>query len=296
MMTQELQLLTNQFQLLKLHLTVQLKQGTTLPAFKGAMWHGLLGESLKAHSEQCYQVFYGAHDEQQPKPYAIAPDGDHKTQWHKEELLNLELTLFGDACQLAQHVIDAMSSASLNSNLGIGEKRAAFKLLSVSSATPSGLRVGLHTFSLADWMRELPHYTLQQEVALSFITPVRAKYQNKVLRNQAPELDFWVNQCLRRLTQLSRFWVLDDQTLFDAIYAQTLSAIPQDLDWQSDCYFEDWVRYSTRHEKKIPIGGLKGQVACYGDVHALLPILKVGELLQVGGKTTFGLGKYRLMV
>lgn len=296
MMSPEFISLTSQFRLLKLHLTVQLKQSVELPAFKGSMWHGLFGQALKAHNEQFYQVFFGNHESQQPKPYAIAPDGDHKTDWYKGELLTCELTLFGDACQLGQQVVDALSNASLNSSLGIGEKRAAFKLISVSSSTPNGLRVGLHAFSLADWITDLPPCTPQQEIALSFVTPVRAKYQNRVIRNQAPELHFWVNQVLRRLTQLSRFWVLDEQPLFDAIYDQTLSALPDSVDWQSDCYFEDWVRYSTRYEKKIPIGGLKGQIACYGDVHALLPILKVGELLQVGGKTTFGLGKYKLMI
>ncbi|MFA0350565.1 CRISPR system precrRNA processing endoribonuclease RAMP protein Cas6, partial [Vibrio sp. 10N.222.55.C6] len=127
------------------------------------------------------------------------------------------------------------------------------------------------------------------------LTPLRLKQNSNIVKKQAPELKFWVNQSLRRLTQLGRFWVNDNQELFDRVYQHTLDSIPNNVDWQSHCYFEDWMRYSRRHGKALPIGGLKGQVSFYGDLEALIPILKIGELLQVGGKTTFGLGKYRLI-
>ncbi|MEZ9591714.1 hypothetical protein BCU93_03375 [Vibrio breoganii] len=295
MMKSELHLLSSQFKLLKLNITVQLKQSVQLPPFKGAMWHGLFGHAFKAHDERLYQVFYGEHAQQQPKPYAIFPDGDHKEHWHKGELLSVELTVFGEACEMAPAIVETLQHASNSKYLGIGDKRASFKVLSVSSNTPYGLTAGIKTLSLQDWLPPVSDYQREIEVALHFVTPVRAKHQGQVIKDQAPQLAFWLNQTLRRLTQISRFWVVDDEAIFSRIYEQMQCHIPRQCDTQSDCYFEDWLRYSARHEKRIPIGGLKGQVSFYGELGPLLPLLKIGELLQVGGKTTFGLGKYKLI-
>ena len=41
--------------------------------------------------------------------------------------------------------------------------------------------------------------------------------------------------------------------------------------------------------------GLKRQVSYFGEIAPALPWLQIGEKLNVGGKTTFGLGKYQLI-
>ncbi|MGL6260371.1 CRISPR system precrRNA processing endoribonuclease RAMP protein Cas6 [Vibrio sp. WXL210] len=282
------------FSLLKLQLTLKLDAPTRLPAFKGAMWHGLLGHALRAYDAQAYHVLFGAHHQQQPKPYALAPDGDHKIEWGQGELLSCELSLFGDACQLANVVVAALQQAGDHPEIGIGERRVSYQLLCVGSLQPLGLTPGIRVTYLADWL-SMPRQAAEQEVALHLLTPVRIKHQNRIITNTAPELEFWLNHTLRRLTQLSRYWAIDNAGLFDALYTQVYSVVRSPVDTQSHCYFEDWQRYSARHEKTLPLGGLKGLVSFYGDLAPVIDVLKVGELLQLGGKTTFGLGKYQLI-
>ncbi|MEN9464696.1 MAG: hypothetical protein RL217_877, partial [Pseudomonadota bacterium] len=60
-------------------------------------------------------------------------------------------------------------------------------------------------------------------------------------------------------------------------------------------YFEDWQRYSNSHQQFLPFGGLLGEFSYQGDIYNALDWLKVGQVLQIGGKTSFGLGCYKLI-
>ena len=294
-MTPALNLLADHFYLTKLHLVVQLQKDAKLPAFKGAMWHGLVGHALKAHSESLYHLFYAEHDTQQPKPYAIVASQDHKTYWRKNEHISVEITLFGDACQKASDVVAAFTAASNNKSLGVGEQKVPFRLLSVSSMTPQGLKAGIYAHCLQDWLPVVTELQPEQELALNFLTPVRIKHNGKQLRAfpKALNVDFFAKQILRRLVQLSRFWVVDREDLFSDIYAETL--LPSQCEITTHCYFEDWIRYSALQQREIPLSGIKGQISFYGAIGHLAPLFKIGELLHIGGKTTFGLGKYQLI-
>ncbi|MFT5815044.1 MAG: hypothetical protein ACI9VT_002815, partial [Psychroserpens sp.] len=80
-MSKALTLLAQQCDLLKLRIYIQFKQSTVLPAFKGSMLHGWLGHAVKHIDERAFFALYGEHDNQQPKPYIICPNEDHKTHW-----------------------------------------------------------------------------------------------------------------------------------------------------------------------------------------------------------------------
>lgn len=53
-------------------------------------------------------------------------------------------------------------------------------------------------------------------------------------------------------------------------------------------------RYSTRHRRSLPLGGLQGTFDLVGDVGRFLPLLRLGQWLQIGKATTMGNGAYRL--
>lgn len=286
-----LQALAERFNLLKLRVCVQLKQDAYLPSFKGSMWHGWFGHALKLADEQAFHVLMGEHDNRQPKPYVICPSDDHKTQWRTGELLEFELTLFGEATSLVDNVFLALK---LGESKGLGEERVPFSVLSVSSILPTGVHAGVTSYTLADVLANtMPMPLADVELALTLRTPVRLKLHDKIIRQEAPDLEYWLNHVLRRVKQLTQFWVCDDQHLFDHLYEQRprLSSYQKN----SHCYFEDWHRYSAKGKQHLPFGGLKGQVSFYGDIGAALPLLRVGEHLHIGGKTTFGLGKYQLI-
>jgi hypothetical protein len=54
----------------------------------------------------------------------------------------------------------------------------------------------------------------------------------------------------------------------------------------------DVFRYSGRHGRGIPIGGLVGEVRLRGDLTPFLPLLLWGELAHVGKDAVLGNGGY----
>ncbi len=289
-----LQHLIQQFNLLKLRVYIQFKQDTVLPAFKGSMLHGWLGHALKKADEHAFFVCYGEHDNQQPKPYIITPNSDHKTEWHQNEIFDFEITLFGSAIDLVDHIFVALK---LGESMGFGKNRTPFSVLSISSVLPTHQQTGVHSFTLHDaisaQLDTQRAFTLNHEIALQLITPLRMKHQGKIVQQTAPPLEFFLGQIQRRLILLSKFWVMDEPLLFNEIKQQVplLGAFKS----TAHCYFEDWKRYSLKEQKSLPFGGLKGQFSFCGEVIEALPLLIIGEQLHIGGKTTFGLGKYQLI-
>ena len=62
----------------------------------------------------------------------------------------------------------------------------------------------------------------------------------------------------------------------------------------ADFEWFDWQRYSNRQERAMPLGGVVGRLVLEGDLRPFWPLLHLGQWLHVGGKTTFGMGRYRL--
>lgn len=306
-MTPALNTLTDNFKVLKLHISMQFQHNVQLPEYKGSMLHGWFGQALKNHDSNAYQVLFAINDNQShPKPYIICPNEDHKKHWKKGEILSFELSLLGDAITLADNVIDALRYCT---RYGFGEDRHEMLITSIASITPLGLRVGIHPCSLSEWIAHSGFdvlYEGEKEIALSFLTPAllkkrttnnsqNGKSTNKTRPIQPSELSLFdiSNAALRRLTQLCSFWLIDNQDLIDAVYNERPTVFI--CETNRHLYFEDWQRHSIKHDKKLPFGGLKGQISFYGEVNHLIPLLKIGEVLHIGSKTTFGLGKYKVI-
>jgi hypothetical protein len=291
-MSTALSLLSQQFAITKLRFYVQFQQNTQLPSFKGSMLHGLLGHALKATDEKAFFILYGEHDKQQPKPYMVCPNQDLKTEWRKDEMYYFDIVLFGHATALAQQVVAAIEHAQLS---GIGGKRTAFSLISVASILPTKIASGIHSTTLAQWISptlQLP-YNIETELAIHLSTPIRIKSAGHIVKKHAPRMNEWLNHILRRLIQLSRFWVLEDDELFQQLYQQR----PNHSDYEitQHLYFEDWQRYSLKEKNHLPFGGLQGQISYFGDISQCIPLLALGQHINIGGKTTFGLGAYTLI-
>lgn len=298
-MTSAFETLVHSFNVLKLHISVQFQHNVRLPEYKGSMLHGWFGQALKNHDSNAYQVLYAINDNQShPKPYIICPNEDHKQDWKKGEILSFEISLLGDAIGLANNVIDALRYCK---RYGFGEDRHDMVITSIASVTPFGLRAGIHPYSLSNWIEYSgfdPYHEGDKEIALTFLTPTLLKKRsdnNKASSINEHELSLFdiSNAALRRLTQLSSFWLVDNQELTNAVYDERPTVFKCETD--RHLHVEDWQRHSIKHNKKLPFGGLKGQISFYGEVNHLIPLLKVGEMLHIGSKTTFGLGKYKVI-
>jgi hypothetical protein len=254
------------------------------------MLHGWFGHALKAVDERAFFALYGEHGQQQPKPYIICPNEDNKRHWQQNEIYHFDLTLFGDAAHLGPIILKAFEKGQ---RLGFGKEKTPFNLISVVSILPNKIVPGLVPTRLIDWLTFDAGMNINTEVALHFTTPVRIKVNDNILKHKAPDLPLLIKQIARRYSQLTRYWVCDEQKLLDQLYNE----LPHLGDYQQTdhCYFENWKRYSFKQQGQLPFGGLKGQVSYFGEIANALPWLKLGEQLHIGGKTTFGLGKYQLI-
>lgn len=294
-MNSALELISQDFNLLKLRVYVQFKQDCILPAYKGAMLRGWLGHALKGVDERAFFAFYGDHDNQQPKPYVISPSDDLKSQYQKNEFYSFDILLLGVATNLSPTLLKALDYGQA---LGFGQNKTPFNLVSVASITPTRIQAGIEVTKLSDWLlvndkSQYSHSLAHTEIALHFTTPVRIKIEGKILEKQAPELPLLLKQVARRLAQIAKFWVCDDDEIINALYKEL--PLLGDHKVTSHIYYENWQRYSLKQQSLQPYGGLKGQVSYFGEIRNAIPWLQIGEQLHIGGKTTFGLGQYQLI-
>lgn len=277
------------FQLLHLTITLQLQGDCSLPAYKGSMWHGWFGHALKQVSEPAFNALYLQYDHEQPKPYAIEPGFDQKTEWRAGELIQFNLRLFGAASDLGPIVHKAILAGE---RLGLGPARTAVKLVAFNAIGPQGLLAPYQTCSLSAYLAK-PFATASAQT-LILNTPLRLKQQGKILHNpQQLTAKLLAAQARRRLMQLYKYWVSEEPEQLEAI-----SQLPLDLgqsQLSNSLYFEDWQRFSLKQQEFIPLGGFKGVITISRCSPVLSQWLKIGEQLQLGGKTTFGLGSYQLV-
>lgn len=279
--------LAEQVQVLRLHCTFRILQEGELPAFKGSTLHGWLGQQLRKQSAELYHVLYTEHDQQQPKPYALACH-DFRTHYAKNSILSFQLTLYGSATQLADRLLQALCQQTL----GLGGAKLAVKIQTVASDTPNGLKLGVHPLPLRVWLTIEPQQ-ISPTFCVQLRSPLRLKQQGAIIKHGQPSLTLMVSQIQRRLAGLTRFWVDDSPHWQQLLKEHMRIGEYQNLSYST--YFEDWKRYSASRQKLLPFGGLLGEFSYQGDIHNALIWLQIGQVLQVGGKTTFGLGCYKLL-
>ncbi|WP_095499171.1 CRISPR system precrRNA processing endoribonuclease RAMP protein Cas6 [Paraferrimonas haliotis] len=295
MITRELKRLTEAFSYIQLKAVVQFSEDAHLPPFKGSMLHGWFGHALKARSDKLFQILFTEHSTQQPKPYLINCSDIAKTFYRRGEFFEFSITLLGQACQLHEEVAHALTNGQ---RLGFGKQHSKFKLISLSSKTPSGYKMGLHTGNLYEHIAHLGHpptISNTQQAALLLNSLTRVKHHGKVCKLAPEDVQFWISQILRRLSLLSQFWVFDDEDFYTSLRAD-YEHTAFDIHVTQNTFNNQWQRHSLKEQKVLPFDGITGQIGFYGkDVWAILPLLKLTELIHLGGKTTFGLGNTTLL-
>ncbi|WP_075202544.1 CRISPR system precrRNA processing endoribonuclease RAMP protein Cas6 [Vibrio mexicanus] len=122
--------------------------------------------------------------------------------------------------------------------------------------------------------------------------PTALKTSCKVIRT-APPLDLLVCSIARRLNALCQYWHHESAE----IAALIQKSIPhcRNIETIDHTYWQEWQRYSKHTGNLCQFGGLQGMVSFQGEVAPALPWLHIGQFLQIGSKTTFGLGHYTLI-
>lgn len=257
-----------------------------LPSYKGSMYRGLLGHSLKravcnrpgGSCEDCpdrYQCDYpavfkpnvGLRGQSIPPPYVVDPAPDRRTSLHKGDELTFNLTLFGTAASRFPIIKRGLCESA--SNLGLGASAVSFRVRKVER-----IRGCLDS----------PAETSPYPRGIRFLTPLKLKSNGKT-KAQFAGADL-LQALVRRARGLWHFHQEGDfPSADDGLHLVLRSKA---LRWVT------LERFSINQPGKVNIGGLVGSAEIAEASEAALNLLRLGEYIHVGKNTVYGCGKYRL--
>ena len=249
-----------------------------LPEYKGSAFHGGFGRALSKISPTWYEFFFRQEKISQksvPNPYVLLPPLDTKQNYYTGTQFQTELTLFGEATQ--HSAICQAAIEYLGSHLGLGYQNGKYKVVNVQSfqyctkPTPDNLSsITVHT-----------------------PTRIRLKHKNRLCRS-APDFAILTKSLINRAEKLYNQYekrpsdLPSEEALISR--AKHIRIKQHHLKW------DDWDRFSGNQKQWMKFGGLKGDITYSGDLTPFYELLKLGEWMYVGGKTSFGLGKYELEI
>jgi len=227
---------------------------------------------------------------QAPHPFVFEPNLQGNTRVQLGERVQNRLVIIGDAIRYLPYLFLAVEELG---RTGLGRDKVAFQISrfvtedgTVVFDCQQGRRFSPPeplTLSLE------PGQSLSGRFSLQFETPARITVQGRTTRR--PSLEDIVKTLSRRVFLLRYFHCgrREEQVSDDFIEAaKEARAVEVDVNWK------EATRYSTRQERKVPIGGFLGRLTYEGDIGLLRPLLRAGEYVHVGKNATFGLGKYTL--
>lgn len=263
-----------------------------LPPYKGSALHGGFGHALKKISPYYYQhIFEPGRDGARPKPFVLLPPLDTDETYQPGREFTCELTLFGSAIQHFSICHAALDY--LGREMGFGNNRGKFIVEGVETALPAHPAQQDKPNQIITG-RDIAAARLMNlagsRITLHLPTRLRLKADGRLIR-QAASFQLFFARLLGRLNTLSTFYgdgkIAESELRQELLrQAENIRLIRDDTSWH------DLPRYSGRQKQWMKFGGLLGAVTYEGDLQPFLALLAVGEWTHVGGKTSFGLGKY----
>ncbi len=295
------------FRLACFEFQLSLSDATELPVYKGASFHGALGQALAKIGTHFRDYFYNpsppAHwsDSQQapPRPYVLIPPYEEKTHYAAGDTLNLGIILYGAAIDYFMIVFAALDH--LGEFMGLGKQRGRFRIECIRQLTDGAATV---IYQNGRWLGQANAMQAGQffsdtpgslsRLCLNHSTRLRLKGDNQLL-NTAPPFSLLLNRLLGRINALASLYgsgivITPDEKQQLLNLAETVQIESSTLQWH------DWQRFSQRSQSTMPFGGLLGETVYRGaELAPFVPWLALGQWVGVGGKTSFGLGLYELI-
>lgn len=293
------------FRLACFEFQLRLSDATELPVYKGASFHGALGQALSKIGTHFRDYFYNpsppAHwsDSQQapPRPYVLIPPYEEKTHYAAGDTLNLGIILYGAAIDYFMIVFAALDH--LGEFMGLGKQRGRFRIDCIRQLTTHGAKL---IYSNRQWLGQAQAMQAEQfftdtpvspsRIRLNHSTRLRLKADNELL-HAAPPFNLLLNRLLGRINSLATLYcggsiISPEQKQHLLNLAETVQIEHSTLQWH------DWQRHSQRTHSTMPFGGLLGETIYRGELAPFIPWLTLGQWVGVGGETSFGLGLYEL--
>lgn len=313
--------MTTPFSLASFTFHLVAKERIELPEYKGSTFRGGFGHALKQVwclrpqgriCEHCLNPTACAYSyifetprafgnktyvvaENLPHPFVLIPPLTKAREIAAGESFSFGLNLFGSGIHLVESFIYAFDKLG---DLGIGPGQKKFALEKVTNADGSLVYDAdiatedkqVHVIDYDTLAVEISGSSSSgEEVTLEFVTPTHVIHHGKPIIELTWEMFF--RGLLRRASLLAEVhggtkWELDYKNLIDTA-CSTVKLKSRNLEWQ------DWERYSNRQERRMKFWGFVGTVVFEGKLQPYLPLIKLGEYLHLGSKTSFGMGKYQ---
>lgn len=255
------------------------------------------GEPICQSSRDCsqdqscpYGVFFAATTGRRP-PFAIYMRPADESNARQR----MEITLYGDNWRQAPWMLWALSQALSG---GLGKRRQMWKILQVD-------QVGRQRRQLCgDDLRQLTSIEPDDLVELArgcelaapsrlqvrFLSPTRLLHEGRLLFGTDPvPLAVLISRTLDRLRDL-----YGDRAIPLVIgdCRQVLETSAGDIETEEvDIRWQEQRDYSARSKSELLLGGKVGQLVYGSGAGRFLPVLKLGEVLQVGKNVTAGCGR-----
>lgn len=205
--------------------------------------------------------------------------------------------LFGEA--VTQLAICVAAIDHLGKHLGLGLNKGHFTITAINAIKPTGECVPvlneqgrIACIPESDSNEFLQNLQSASGIRINLNTRLRLTHNNQRITH-APSFEMLITRLIGRIKNLSDLYgesnlisSAEKHELIEA--AKTIVLHSQNVEWS------EWSRYSGRQKEWMKFGGLLGAITCQGKLEPFLPWLALGEWTHVGGKTSFGLGKYSL--
>lgn len=305
-------ILKSKLKFVKLCVSLKAKEDCMLPEFTGSLLRGSFGHALKKSfceeearlcgscggSNLCgyFQIFESQDDSfkkigyhYKPHPYIITPS--LKNQFKVGDILQFEITLFGDSTKYLSYLIPAFKSMGTT---GLGKDRKEFILLKVKDSLSGNLIYEndmqldnqLKELSIQDYAQKSTFEPNQSSFTIKFLTPGRFAENGRVLKTIPGKM--LMESIIRRYTTMHSFY---GELSKEDTYLKNLDIHIS----ANQISFKKWNRYSNRQERKVQQSGILGIYDISNITEKIFYLFKTMEILHIGKNTSFGLGKIKLI-
>lgn len=292
-------------------------EDTRLPLFKGSTLRGAFGHSLKKIScalcqKNCQDCFltatccyslvfesgnlyrngtrYQNRPDSKPHPFVLDPPDEGRTHYAAGEHFSFAIQLFGPALQFRPQILYAVITMGEN---GLGmDRQGKFAVCSIQAGDTciyDEERKEISMEALHEAVTLNPVSAKTENLTIHLITPFRVKRDNR-FQDTLP-FSTLARTALRRVSSLENAYGDGEP---DINYSQLARDAEEIKTVNSELEWVDIKRYSSRQQKAMLLGGLKGKIHYQGKIAPFLPLLQYCEKTNLGKQTTFGLGKIML--
>ena len=230
-------------------------------------------------------------------PYIIYSPLSTRQIYHPGDEIIFNMILMGRAIQYFSYFVQTFI---IMGDIGLGRGKGKFMLKHVDCQNEKGqqqllYQAGDQKMRSSLFIRKgcdifLKMQTVPDCCKLHFITRLEIKQKGKY-----PTITFGVffRSLMRRIITLAHLHHGIDCSSLN--FNKLCKAADKIITVSSNLKWDKAERYSNRQKKRMPFGGLTGEMVCKGNLKPFWPFLLLGQYLHVGKKASFGFGRYELL-